>query len=133
MSKTKTGSNAIFTSAGKGLTIVNDYAYAYSGVLSINNTETTMCQFQSPKGIIVGQTMFNYIANDVEDFMFRVYFNGIQVQGTLQGRHDYDAKFESPVPLIIPPLTEVKLTGQNITNTETHDMIVSLTGKVING
>ena len=110
--------------------MIGDHCYAYSGVVSVDNNENEMIVFQSPKGYIRGQTMMNYIANTVEDFMFRVYFNGIQVQGCIQGRHDYDAKFESDIKLIIPPLTEVKLTGQNVTDTNGRDMIVSLTGRV---
>jgi hypothetical protein len=121
----------VVAGTGLGIAYVGDYAYAYSGVVSIDNTETTMCQFQTPKGLIVASTMFNYLGElGQELFAFRIYFNGIQVQGTIQGRRDYDSLFEGDIKLIIPPLTEVKLTGQNLTDTDSRDMIVSLTGRV---
>jgi len=129
--KEKLGSNATFTGAGKGISYVGDCAYAYSGVVSVNQNENEMVVFQSPKGYIKASTMFNYISSaGTELYAFRIYFNGVQIQGTIQGRHDYESKFESDLKLIIPPLTEVKLTAQNVSNTESHDMIVSLTGRV---
>ena len=121
----------IVAGTGKGIAYVGDYAYAYSGVVPVDNTETTMCLFQTPKALIVASTMFNYLGElGQELFAFRIYFNEVQVQGTIQGRRDYDSLFEGDIKLIIPPLTEVKLTGQNLTDTDSRDMIVSLTGKV---
>ena len=131
MSKLKVGSNATFTGAGEGIVYVGDYAYAYSGVKSVDNTETTMCHFQTPKALMVATTMFNYLGElGQELFSFRIYFNGVQVQGTIQGRRDYDSLFEGDIKLIIPPLTEVKLTGQNLSDSDARDMIVSFTGRV---
>ena len=98
--------------------------------MSIDDNETDMVNFSSGSGYIVGQVMFNYVANTGEDFMFRIYFNNIQVQGNIQGKHDYDAKFESDIKIIIPPFTAVRLTGQNLTNNTGRDMIASLTGRV---
>ena len=37
MSRTKTGSNAQFTSAGKGLNSIGKHSYAYSGKVVVTN------------------------------------------------------------------------------------------------
>lgn len=131
MSRVKLGSNAQFTGTSQSVSYVGDYCYAYSGVKSIDNNETTMCQFQTPKGIILAKVLFTYPDDTgTDDFRSRIYFNGQVVQSIIQGRVDYDFKFEYAIPLVIPPLTEVKLTMQNVQNTNARDQCVSFTGRV---
>tara|TARA_R100001530_G_scaffold135178_1_gene111745 strand:+ start:697 stop:1095 length:399 start_codon:yes stop_codon:yes gene_type:complete len=128
---TKTGSNAIFTGTGQEIVYVKDFCYAYSGVIgNIGSSEATMCVFQTPKAVITGKVLFNYVDNDTEDYRYRIYFNGQIVQAILQGRRDYDFTYENAIPLVIPPLTEVKLTAQNIDNSNERAQIVSFTGRV---
>ena len=115
MSRVKLGSNAQFTGTSQSVSYVGDYCYAYSGVKSIDNNET----------------LFTYPDDTgTDDFRSRIYFNGQVVQSIIQGRVDYDFKFEYAIPLVIPPLTEVKLTMQNVQNTNARDQCVSFTGRV---
>ena len=55
MSKTKTGTNAQFTSAGKGLTVIGNHCYAYSGDVPIAQGATvTFFDFTTGKNYIKG-------------------------------------------------------------------------------
>jgi len=118
---------ATFLGPNKGLSIVGDYFYAYSGIVSINNVETTLLEFQTPKIICVGSWRGDYYTDDSDDIRFVVLFNNQIVSS---------ATFTSNKPpvdfyhIIIPPLTAVKVTAQNITDTSAQDVLVSTTGRV---
>jgi len=89
-----------------------------------------MIEGQTNTEYIVAEIQFNNIEeDDTEDYLHLIYLNDLVVQGFIQGRTDYDNKYESPLKIIIPPFTNIKLTSQNLTNTEAHAEIVSLTGK----
>ena len=131
MSKTKAGSNSQFTSAGKGLTVIGEHCYAFSGMTDVDNTETDLLLFQSPKQYIEGKLNITNSGNLSfdEDFYFKVYFNGIIVYAVLLEQ----AKVlnTSPyIPLLIPPLTEVKITADNVSDTDTRSMSCQIIGKV---
>jgi len=125
-----TSSQPVVTQNAINFTPDNLRCYAYSGSMSINNVETTMIEGQTNTEYIVAEIQFNNIhADDVEDYLHKIYLNDVVVQGFIQGRTDYDNKYESPIKIIIPPFTNIKLTSQNLENTESHAEIVSLTGK----
>tara|TARA_Y100000310_G_C20144851_1_gene561956 strand:- start:57 stop:446 length:390 start_codon:yes stop_codon:yes gene_type:complete len=119
-----------FTGAQKGLTIIGKYAYAYSGDVPVNQPEGTLLLFQSPKDIIKGWVTVTKNTTDGDDFIYRLYFNNIIVQGWI---NDYSAggrNDDTSIPVIIPPLTEVKLTAYNDTGTTDRNINGSITGKV---
>jgi hypothetical protein len=132
MSKSKKGANAQFTSTGKGLTIIGDCCYAYSGELSADDNETIYLLFQTGKEIIKGTLQFNATNELSQEFRYRIYFNGLQVQSYLAGNNapDYRSKPDTPIPLVIPPLTEVKVTAINLDDSVSGSQICSLTGRV---
>ena len=109
----------------------NKFAYAYSGSIDVDENEITLIEERTNSEYIVAQIQFNNLEeDDVEDYLHKIYLNDVVVQGFIQGRTDYDNKYESAIPIIIPPFTTFKLTSQNITNTESHAEVVSLTGSV---
>lgn len=130
MSKTKTGSNAQFTSAGKGLTVIGEHCYAYSGLVEVDNNEKECLLFQTGKEYVVGDAQICYFqSNETDNIKFMITFNNIEVQ-TVQIT---DATAYTPyekIRLIIPPLTLVKITALNISGAGTRDVGVSLTGRV---
>ena len=108
----------------------NKRCYAYSGAIAVDNNENTMLEGQTNSEYIVAEIQFNNIVeDDVEDYLHLVYLNDVVVQGFIQGRTDYDNKYESPIKILIPPFTNIKLTSQNLTNTESHNEVVSLIGE----
>ena len=134
MSKLKLGSNAIFTGPQQGLTVLeNKMIYACSGFIGVTNTETTLLEFSTPKGVIEARIQFNYVHESGggadEDFFYRVYFNNIEIQGYLVNSATTSID-KGPLDLIIPPLTLVKCTADNTTDSTSRNQCVTIAGKL---
>lgn len=133
MSKTKTGANAQFTSAGKGLTVIGKHAYAYSGILNIDNNLTTMLEFQTGKEYIVAKSQpFYHQTGDSDNFKYIWLFNGIEIQ-SVQLTHAVDYTPYDEIHLIIPPLTLVEVKASNVSSGGARDIGVTLVGEIHNG
>jgi len=120
-------------SIGKTLNYLGDRCYAYSGEIDANDNETTLLEFTTPKGIIKALFQFNGANVDAQECRYRIYFNGLRIQSYAAGNNapDYRGKPDNVIPLLIPPLTLVKCTAQNITDSVSlPDQMVSLTGKI---
>ena len=116
---------------GLGIRYVGEYCYAYSGLVSIDDNETTLLEFRTGSGVIRALTDFNYAESQQDIYRMKIYFNDLAVQAFIAyGKLNYKDSSEVPIPLIIPPFTLVKCTGQNIDNTNAREHIVSLTGRV---
>jgi len=135
MVKTKIGSNASFTGPQKGLTILGAHCMAYSGLVAKSASAVDLLEFNSGKGYIVGT--ITGIGNskiaapaDGGITIYQVYFNGEEVL-----RIKCEAKEEtSPtvlvVPIMIPPLTYVKVTAISQYGTAAYETSVSIVGRV---
>ena len=133
MKRTKTGSNATFTSAGKGLTSVGDYAYAYSGSIEVANTDVTLLSFQTGKEITKGIVQFYYAEPSNDKFLYTVKMNDITVvQYQVFGPNDTNGEhlLSLPVYLVIPPMTLVKCIGKNNENANSRQQIANFTGRI---
>ena len=110
----------------------NNHCYAYSGPIAQAGqaTEKTMLLFQTPKTLIKGSFDFAYgPLNDDNNATMIISFNSQQVYQ--QEQESSERKYSVPVVLIIPPLTEVKVTTQT-TATSNPEMMVKFIGKVYN-
>ena len=122
-------SNASVASTGLGLRYIGEYCYAYSGPVSVDNNETTILLFDSQAGVIVSIFRPCYLESGGDDYEFRVYFNNLLLAYT-------KATSEATIPaqkhfeLIIPPLTEVKVTGENRESSASLNIGALLTGRV---
>jgi hypothetical protein len=131
MSKTKLGSNTIFTGSSKGLTIVANHCYAYSGVLAFDDNEITLLEFNTGKRLLDLTLMPYRDDSDSLDSKHRLYINDIKVWATGMGSGgttigDYNK-------IIIPSLSHVKLTIQNVSNTSNGQGGIAIAGDLING
>jgi len=112
----------------------NKHAYAYSGVVSVNNSETELLQFNTNSEYIVGNWFanFNQLTADPlasEDFRFILYLNDIQI-AIMETADSQQATRNTIQNIIIPPFTNVRITGRNYTGSVTEPCGVVLTGKV---
>jgi len=122
---------ATFLGTQLGLSFVGDRVYAYSGSTSVDGTEKDLLNFTSGAEALACNVQFNYVQATTEDYFYKIYFNDTLVQGYLA---THSAQYTSPdnlIPIIIPPLTRVKLTAANVTDNNARSQIVSITGKVI--
>lgn len=129
MSKTKLGSNTIFTGSGKGITVVNDKCYAYSGVVLFDDNEVTLLEFNTGKRLTDITLMPYREDNDSLDSKHRLYINDIQVW--CSGMGSGGTTIEEYNHLLIPSLSYVKVTIQNVSNTSNGQAGIALSGSLI--
>jgi len=119
MAKTKLGSNAQFTGGSKAITLLgNGFCYAYSGQENMASSGAiVMLQFNTGAYMIRGQLQSGHDTTQMsgsQTLSTEVKFNGIIVYDHLtlfSAADTQTADLGSPVGFIIPPFTEVIVTG----------------------
>jgi hypothetical protein len=124
--------SASVAATGLGIRYVGNWIYGYSGAVGADDSETDLINANSGSGIIVAEVMFRYAGTSPEgdNYVYRIRLNGEIVLSYLvdQTLENYAARHLAPI--IIPPLTEVRLTAQNTTDGSTHNQAALLTGRV---
>ena len=131
MSETKIGSNAQFTSAGKGLSVIGNHCYAYSGDVSVSGSSTTMLEFTTGQEYIMSQIDLHGLFSQIgqNQISIDVQINGVSIMHTY-----WDASIDSSVIdkasiILIPPLSSVVVTTTQASGSD-KTMQVTLTGRV---
>ena len=107
-----------FTGTAQALELVGDHCYAYSGLLTIDNNETTMLEFTTGNKLIVATITCVGMVNPASAGSggisgFSLLFNGGEVARMKVDTQQEDTPPDVIYPIIIPPYTEVKLTVQS--------------------
>jgi len=122
---------ATFLGTQKGLILVGGHCMGYSGEYSVDNTETFLLDFFSPgKRYIKAQVQLGSKAAENEDYEFKIYFNGSVVFSAVFGNQSQNEIGAWPIPLLIPPATEVKMSLANVADTDSRTWTVHLVGRV---
>jgi len=130
MPKTDVQPSASVAGTGKGLRYIGNWVYAYSGQVSVDNTENNLLDFTTGSGLIFAKVQFNMVDNDADAYRYIIYFNDQKIQAWVNKGAVNDVHPDSYIQLVIPPFTRVKCTADNIDNTSERLQIVSLTGRV---
>ena len=113
---------------GNALQFTNDnkHCYAYSGVVGVDNNETTMLLFNTNSEYVkVLAQPFNS-TNSNDDLTVKIYFNDIIVYEEVM----WNISFNRISPrLIIPPFTTVKVTFQNTQTSTTRNACFVFSGE----
>jgi len=125
-----TSSQPVVTPNAINYTPDNLRCYAYSGTIAVTNTETALLSFETISGYVVAKFQFNFIANSVDNFRYRIKFNSDIIQSYHVGGSNIYTEPDNVLNLIIPPFTSVTATAQNVSDTESHLHIISMVGKV---
>tara|TARA_Y100000310_G_scaffold217401_1_gene218460 strand:- start:182 stop:616 length:435 start_codon:yes stop_codon:yes gene_type:complete len=101
-----------FTGPATGLEIVGDHAYAYSGLITAQNTDQTALSFTSGNYYLVGYLQLNAPVDDdnpasVSLTACRVSFNGTGVFIIVSGDGVHRSSRSVRQKIIIPAYTEV--------------------------
>jgi len=125
--------SATIAATGLGVRYIGDdpqFAFSYSGMVASDNVETSLLDFHSQTGIIVGefQPVYATEASNNQHYLFRVYFNNQTIYRTIVKDGAQDAILE--IRITIPPLTHVKATAENVSDTTSLDMAAIITGRV---
>ena len=119
------------TVTGQALQFTNDnkYCWAYSGVLAIDNTESTMLEFTTNSEYIIAEFNFTTTERTGDQLFGNIFMNELKLATSWSGLSTGNAEPSYPVKLIIPPFTILKVTGDNIT-AAAREFAVTMTGKV---
>ena len=118
---------------GSGLNYIGNHCYAYSGTVGVNGTETTLVEFTTGASVIRGQWLPQILvtAHHGDDIRFACYIDEEQIMATIvAAATGNDLTGIIRVPLIIPPFTRIKITGQNISQNLSKDTGATFTGRV---
>ena len=111
---------ATFLAPNKGLSIVGNHAYSYSGQIGITDSETTMNEFTTGNYYLKGTIQISYLELSSVDINYRIYLNGLVVQGYLGYETAGASEPDNLIPLIIPPNTTCKIAGTATSGSYDH-------------
>ena len=131
MAKTRIGANAIFSGPQKGLSMIGDHCYAYSGkVLSTGSAGPgdELLSFNTGKGYIIADCIFQNDITSGSDTYFEIKYNG----QTVILNKEASSSITEPWAwiLLIPPLTFVEVAWGTQSGATNFKGSVSLSGKV---
>jgi len=124
---------ATFLGTQKGLSIVGNHAYAYSG--SINNDgsgTTTVLEFKTGSEYVVGQMHFIYFTESgTPDAAYTLLINGESVYALTMNGNISDVN-RPDVAVLLPPQSTIQVLVQRISGSGTIALGASFTGRVYN-
>ena len=124
--------NASVAATGLGIRYIRDFAYGYSGTVTISHTtgEVALLEFTSGSGFIKAEVRIVSGENNDSDYNSRVYLNDLLVANTRSDlRYTYQG-FDRPLIFLIPPETKVKITQERLTGSGDVDYFGVLLGGV---
>ena len=124
--------SASIASTGLGIRYISNYAYGYSGTVTISHTtgEVALLEFTSGSGFIKAEVRIVSGADNDSDYSSRVYLNDILIANSRSDlRYTYQG-FDRPLFFIIPPQTKVKITQERLTGSGDVDWFGVLLGRV---
>ena len=130
-STTQSTKNLTVDPTGPDIHYLGNRAYAYSGSVSVDNTETTILDFTTNSETIKGKIEFCYSDNFSPNAVFRVKLNDQTIWDFEADHSQLLTRGQSgSLRVIIPPFTHVVCTGQNDTDATAIPLMIVLTGKV---
>ena len=118
MAKTKIGANAIFSGPQKGLSIIGQHCYAYSGLVQVT-TAREFLSFTTGKDLIVANFQFTLGEDTTDNIVWEVTINGNIISGSLNESGQAGNPLE-PLLITLPPFSFVEVNATNFTGTPTQ-------------
>jgi len=122
---------ATFLGPNKGLSIVGQHAYAFSGAIINGDGETdTLLEFDTPKSYIIVKFEIGFggaKAND--DSRVEIALNGVNV-AAMQYNNTYEVADPRAFKLLLPPLTKVKAQVVKVSGTTDIPVFLWMSGRV---
>lgn len=127
-----TSSQPVVTPNAINFTPDNKEAYAFSGIIAVTNSATTLLEFNTNSEYIKGTIQVLQGTTSNEDFQYDVYFNDVVIARwhCLQVT-DKETNIPNAYDVTIPPFTKVTITGLNTSSATGRNHSVTLTGKAI--
>ena len=119
---------ATFLGTGKGLNILGDHCFAYSGEQVANTSATNFLKFTTGNYYTVANVQFNYPRDNNEDATYEILMNGTVIQKWVSTGSLNPHQPQNVVPIVIPHHTEVIVRATVLTTGRYQ--VVSITGRV---
>ena len=119
-------------STGLSLNYIGKNAYAYSGdFASDDGNDTEYLNFTTGSEYIVGTCQFHYgQSGQGDNYGYRIKFNGTTITTYTSTGGEEESEPDKPIPLVIPPFTEVLMSCQNLTSSTGRRQSVIFVGRV---
>jgi len=126
------GTQSTFSGSSKSIVVIGDFCYGYSGLLNIDDTETTMLESTTGNYTSVVRIQFGNLESTGQDFLFQMYLNDQLVAALVTRTAITTAKSgtESGVKMVIPPYTTIKVTGDNKESSTAKNWVCNLSGRI---
>lgn len=123
------GVSGSFTGPSEAIELVGQHAYAYSGILTINDSETSLIEATTGNYYLVGRITFSYPEYNSDNFRYKIFLNGAQIWGMEVGGGT-DANLVDPVNIVIPSYTELKITAVNVGGSNPIKQVALMAGRI---
>ena len=131
MSPEAVPSNASVASAGPGLRYVGQHAYAFSGVVAVDDNETTLLDFNPGSGVIDCIIQFHYVEVSTDNMFYTIKVNGeIVMRYYTSDSHSVASMPDNPLYVLFPPFSRVQLLCENQSSSTPRDQCVTIVGRV---
>jgi len=122
---------ASVVSPGLSLNYVGDWVFAYSGEIAVQSSagEVTLLEDISGSGLIMGDYQFFYGTSAVDEFIYKMYFNGV-IGMSYMVTNFREATPDVKIGVILPPFTKIKLTAENLSTDNPRTQSATLIGRV---
>jgi len=120
-------------STGLSLNYIGKHCYAYSGIVAVDNNETSLLDFSTSAEYVKGKIQITNASDTAKDSRYKVYFNDVIIYqyGTdVSGEYGSEEDPDPPIHVIIPPFTNVKITAKNSEDSVTINQVGIITGRV---
>lgn len=118
-------------SAGKELNYVGIHCFAYSGEVSVNNSEVTLLEFTTSNDVIKGQCQNGFPSDSGDNMLFKLYLNGIIVFGYVAPSASETSTPWGYYDIVLPPNTNVKMTAENVGSSSTRPIAGKFIGRIV--
>jgi hypothetical protein len=120
---------------GLGIRYVDEFCYAFSGILPASTSSQDMFSFTSGSGVIVGVFTMNgqsrFLSPTSGGYTtFELVFNDLIIGNYKVNTDSHDMPNQNYQKIIIPPFTKVVLRCMSSEDNVAEDITASLTGRV---
>ena len=116
---------------GSNINYVGEFAYLHSGIVPVDNTDTTLGKFTTQNELIDSKIQFHYAIDSSDDMIYTIKINSeIVIQYLVNGSKVGASDPDSAIYLIIPPFSNIEIIAKNGSSSTERDQSATLRGRL---